>query len=125
MNNPKLNQEDIEDICEVEFVDEKKVRSLKKLLPCSEDVISLAQTFKALSDPTRIKIIFCLSQEELCVHDLATLLEMSVSAISHQLRVLRNMKLVKFRKQGKKVYYSLDDEHIESLFHQGLEHVQE
>lgn len=114
-----------EDICEVEFVDEGRVRSVKKILPSNPDIFALAETFKALSDATRVKIIFSLSKKELCVHDLANLLGMSVSAISHQLRILRNMKLVKFRKQGKKVYYSLDDEHIENLFNQGLEHVQE
>lgn len=122
MNNPELKEEGM---CEVEFVDAQKIRSLRKLLPCGEDIISLAETFKALSDPTRTKIIFCLSKNKLCVHDLASLLEMSVSAISHQLRILRNMKLVKFQKQGKKVYYCLDDKHIENLFSQGLEHVKE
>ncbi|RLE14665.1 transcriptional regulator [Candidatus Aerophobetes bacterium] len=114
-----------EDICEVEFVDEEKVKAVKKLLPSEKDIFALAETFKALADPTRVKIIFSLSKKELCVHDLASLLGMSLSAISHQLRILRNMKLVKFRKQGKMVYYCLDDEHIENLFNQGLEHVQE
>jgi len=114
-----------EDICEVEFVDEGRVKSVKKILPPDEDILALAETFKALADPTRTKIIFSLSKKELCVHDLASLLGMSVSAISHQLRVLRNMRLVKFHKQGKMVYYSLDDKHIENLFNQGLEHVRE
>lgn len=120
--DPKLKKEDI---CEVEWIDEEKVKALKKLLPSDKDIFALAETFKALADPTRTRIIFCLSKKELCVHDLASLLRMSLSAVSHQLRVLRNMKLVKFRKEGKMVYYSLDDEHIENLFTQGLEHVQE
>lgn len=83
----------------------------------------LAETFKTLGDPTRIKIIHALSQTELCVCDLAELLEMTQSAISHQLRVLRNNRLVKYRKEGRTVYYSLDDEHIVLLFNQGLVHV--
>lgn len=114
-----------EDICEVEFVDREKIKAVKELLPSDKDIFALAETFKALADPTRNRIIFALSKKELCVHDLASLLDMSLSAISHQLRILRNMKLVKFHKQGKMVYYSLDDKHIENLFNQGLEHVQE
>lgn len=83
----------------------------------------LAETFKTLGDPTRIKIIHALSQTELCVCDLAELLDMTQSAISHQLRVLRTNRLVKYRKEGRTVYYSLDDEHIVLLFNQGLIHV--
>lgn len=83
----------------------------------------LAEIFKTLGDPTRIKIIHALSQSELCVCDLAELLKMSQSATSHQLRVLRNHRLVKYRKEGRVVYYSLDDEHIVLLFNQGLQHV--
>lgn len=83
----------------------------------------LAETFKTLGDPTRIKIIHALSQTELCVCDLAELLDMSQSATSHQLRVLRTNRLVKYRKEGRTVYYSLDDDHILLLFNQGLIHV--
>ena len=91
-----------------------------------EDVIiRLAETFSALSDPTRAKIIFALQQEELCVCDLAHLIGLSTSAISHQLRLLRNLRIVKYRKEGKMVYYSLADKHIETLFNQGLEHMEE
>lgn len=88
-----------------------------------ENYQHLAELFKALGDPTRIKIIHALSQTELCVCDLAESLEMSQSAISHQLRVLRNNRLVKYRKEGRTVFYSLDDEHILLLFNQGLCHV--
>jgi len=94
------------------------------MLPSSL-VNDLADTFKALADSTRIKIIFALSEEELCVCDLANLLGLSISAVSHQLGTLRGMKLVKFRKEGKMVYYSLDDRHIENLFAEGLKHVRE
>ena len=79
----------------------------------------LARTFKALSDPTRVRIIAALINRELCVHDLAEALDMSHSAISHQLGTLREMRLVRFTKEGRHVYYALDDDHIHSLFRQG------
>jgi DNA-binding transcriptional ArsR family regulator len=92
----------------------------------TDDVFAgLAGIFKTLSDPTRIKILYGLSKTELCVCDLARLLGKSDSAVSHQLRVLRNQKLVKFRKEGKIAYYSLDDDHIHQLLHDGLTHVEE
>ncbi|HDZ84338.1 MAG TPA: transcriptional regulator, partial [Nitrospirae bacterium] len=74
---------------------------------------------------SRLKIIYALSKEELCVCDIASILGGSISAISHQLRILRNLRLVKFRKESKRVYYSLDDKHIKRLFDQGLKHVRE
>lgn len=90
----------------------------------SEGVIHrLVETFKALGDPTRARIVFALSRDELRVGDLASLLDVTPSAVSHQLRVLRNMNLVRYRRQGKMAYYSLDDEHIENLFKEGLRHV--
>ncbi|HEX2924370.1 MAG TPA: metalloregulator ArsR/SmtB family transcription factor [Chloroflexota bacterium] len=85
----------------------------------------LAQTFDVLGDPTRVKLISALMTGELCVCDLATLLGLSQSAISHQLRLLRNMRLVKYRRDGRIVHYSLDDQHIRDLFLQGLQHVAE
>ena len=84
----------------------------------------LARTFKALSDPTRVRIIAMLAERELCVHELAEALGMSHSAISHQLGTLREMRLVRFTKAGRHVYYALDDDHIDSLFRQSLEHIQ-
>jgi len=83
----------------------------------------LAEIFKALGDPTRLKIIYVLSKSPLCVCDIASLLDMTQSAISHHLRLLRNLKLVKFKKEGKMVIYSLDDDHVLRLFKEGLEHV--
>ncbi len=83
----------------------------------------LAETFKVLGDQTRIRILSALAGQELCVCDLAAIMEMSSSAVSHQLRVLRDARLVKYRKEGKMVYYSLDDQHVVNLFEQGLEHV--
>ncbi|MFB9327948.1 ArsR/SmtB family transcription factor [Paenibacillus aurantiacus] len=83
----------------------------------------MADLFKTLGDPTRVKIIHALSQCELCVHDLTEVLEMGQSAISHQLRFLRNLRIVKRRKEGKTVFYSLDDEHVQEVFLQTLEHL--
>ncbi|MBE7558330.1 helix-turn-helix transcriptional regulator [bacterium] len=94
-------------------------------MPAPETIIALAETFKALADPSRTRILFALSRAELCVCDLAELLGLSVSAISHQLRHLRELKLVKYRREGKMAYYSLDDDHVKTLFRQGLAHVEE
>ncbi|GFP20166.1 ArsR family transcriptional regulator, lead/cadmium/zinc/bismuth-responsive transcriptional repressor [Candidatus Hakubella thermalkaliphila] len=113
------------DVCEIEFVDEAKVNAVKTVMKSNGIIKNLAETFKALGDPTRLKIIFALSREELCVCDLARLLSLSGSTVSHQLRILRNMRLAKYRKEGKMAYYSLDDEHIGSLFEEGLRHVEE
>lgn len=112
-------------ICEVFYVNEKKVNAVRKMMKPNEIIVNLAQTFKVLGDPTRTKIIFALSREELCVCDIATLLGISQSATSHQLRVLRNMNLVRYRKEGRIAYYSLDDGHIKNLFDEGLRHVEE
>ena len=90
------------------------------------EIVSLADTFKALGDPTRIKILLALSdQPELCVYDLSSISDVSVSATSHQLRLLRNLRLIKYRKAGKFVYYSLDDAHIEILIQEAIKHVKE
>ncbi|QQE75429.1 helix-turn-helix transcriptional regulator [Brevibacillus composti] len=83
----------------------------------------LADLFRALGDPTRVKIIYALLQQELCVHDISTVLGMGQSAVSHQLRYLRNLRIVKRRKAGKTVFYSLDDVHIEEIFVQTLQHL--
>jgi ArsR family transcriptional regulator, lead/cadmium/zinc/bismuth-responsive transcriptional repressor len=88
-------------------------------------VESLAETFRILGDPTRVRILDVLSAGELCVCDIADLVESSESAVSHQLRLLRGMRLVRPRRAGRQVYYSLDDRHIVSLFQQGLKHVLE
>lgn len=111
--------------CEAVSIHKDTVNNVKKIMKSEEVITRLAETFSALSDPTRAKIIFALLNEELCVCDLAHLIGLSSSAISHQLRILRNLKIVKYRKDGKVVYYSLTDKHIENLFHQGLEHVEE
>lgn len=114
-----------EDICETHFIDLARVRYVERHMQADGVISRLAETFQVLGDPTRIKIIFALSQKELCVCDLAGLLKLSSSAISHQLRVLRNMRLVRCRKEGRIAYYSLDDSHISRLFEEGLKHVEE
>ena len=86
-------------------------------------LLPLSKMFKGLGDPTRLKIIYVLSHSDLCVCDISTLLKVSQSAISHQLKVLRDLNLVKFEKKGKLVIYSLDDSHVLELFGQGLDHV--
>lgn len=112
-----------EKICYVSSTDENTLKTIKDSLYEEETITQLSQIFKALADPTRLKIISVLSERSLCVCDIANLLDMTQSAISHHLRLLRNLKLVKFRKEGKMVIYSLDDDHVLQLFNQGLEHV--
>ncbi|MBA2736416.1 MAG: winged helix-turn-helix transcriptional regulator [Pyrinomonadaceae bacterium] len=116
---------EVSDACEAEFVDERKVKRVQKAMKRTEAIALLAETFKILGDSTRIKIAFALSKEELCVCDLANLLGASQSAVSHSLRVLRQMRLVKFRKEGRIAFYSLDDEHITHLLDEGFRHVEE
>lgn len=113
------------DVCDVHYINEKSVKAVQKAMIDDAVAEALAETFKVLSDPTRVKILFALSKAELCVCDLSALLGMNDSAVSHHLRLLRALKLVKYRREGRMAYYSLDDEHIEKLFQQGLEHVQE
>ena len=102
---------------------ETDLRPIKKEMISLQAASEMADWFKAFSDPTRIRIIAALLQKELCVHDLTVLLDMGQSAVSHQLRALRNTRIVKRRKQCKTVYYSLDDTHIEQIFLQTLQHI--
>jgi ArsR family transcriptional regulator, lead/cadmium/zinc/bismuth-responsive transcriptional repressor len=111
--------------CEIDFVDEERVAKVRRAMKSERSMIALAEMFKVLGDPTRIKLVIALSAAELCVCDLANLLGASQSAVSHSLRALRQMKLVKFRKEGKVVYYSLDDHHISHLIEDGMRHVEE
>jgi ArsR family transcriptional regulator len=115
----------IADACEIEFVDERKVKRVQRAMKPDQAVTALAETFKLLGDPTRVKIAFALSREELCVGDLANLLGVSQSAVSHSLRALRQMRLVRFRKEGKIAYYALDDDHITHLLDEGFRHIEE
>ena len=113
------------DRCDVFHLDPAKVTALKKKLLSEASVGALTETFKLLGDTTRVRILDALSRSELCVCDIAGLLGLSESAVSHQLRLLRGMRLVRPRRAGRMVFYTLDDQHIVGLFEQGLEHVEE
>jgi len=102
---------------------EADIVQVKAQLIADSAAEQLADLFKALGDPTRVKMIHALLQSELCVHDLTQVLGMGQSAVSHQLRFLRNMRIVKRRKVGKTVYYSLDDDHVEQVFVQTMQHL--
>jgi len=110
--------------CSVDAIHEDVVKKVKSVMPSDNDLYKLADLYKAMGDATRIRILSALAQSEMCVCDLSALLDMTQSAISHQLRVLRQANLVTFRKVGKVVYYSLEDAHITMLYEQGLVHVQ-
>jgi DNA-binding transcriptional ArsR family regulator len=105
------------------IIHEEVVAAVRKEMPGDEILLDLADLFKVFSDSTRIKILYALLRAEMCVCDIAALLGMSKSAISHQLRTLRQTRLVKYRREGKVVYYSLEDEHVGNIFDQGLVHV--
>ncbi len=109
--------------CEITCIDQTKVDSVREHLQPDKVILTIADTFKVLGDPTRAKIIHALMLEELCVCDIANVLGTTKWAVSHQLRILRNMNVVSFRKAGKIAYYSLNDRHIENLFTEALKHV--
>ncbi len=101
------------------------VESARGKLPADQDIATLAETFKTLGDPTRLRIVAALAGQELCVCDIAAVLGASQSAVSHSLRALRQLRLVRYRKAGKIAYYTLDDDHISTLLGEGLRHVRE
>ena len=111
--------------CSCSIIHEEVVAKVGESMPEEETLYDLAELFKVFGDTTRIKILCALLESEMCVCDIAALLCMNQSAISHQLRVLKQARLVKYRKEGKSVYYSLDDEHVKQIFDQGLVHVNE
>ena len=119
--------EDLENspVCEITCIHTNLIESVGKILIPEEQVNHLAELFKTLGDPTRIRIMDALAKSEFCVCDLVELLKLSQSATSHQLRVLRNNHLVKYRREGKMVYYSLDDDHVSALYREGIEHITE
>lgn len=114
-----------DDVCDLIQIDLARVRAIRSALVAPPAVQGLADTFSALGDPTRVRILDALSHGELCVCDLAAVLGLSQSAVSHQLRLLRGIRLVKPRREGRIVFYSLDDQHIISIFKQTLQHVEE
>lgn len=113
------------DICQINYVDDEQVTRARARMHDEQTIVELAETFKVLSEPTRVRILHALAEEELCVCDIAAVVEMSSSAVSHQLRILRTARLVRSRKDGKMVYYSLDDEHVRNLFEEGIRHLEE
>lgn len=111
--------------CQETAVHENELRKVRSRLPDEVELCDLAEFFKIFGDSTRIRILYALYEAELCVCDIAELLSISQSAASHQLALLRTSKLVKYRRDGKTVYYSLDDDHIFSIISQGMEHIKE
>lgn len=120
----RCNIDEVKD-CLCEEIHEELIDKAKQKMPEEETLYDLAELFKVFGDTTRVKILYALFSSEMCVCDIADLLKMTHSAISHQLRVLKQARLVKFRKAGKVVYYSLDDNHINQIFNCGLAHIQE
>lgn len=124
---PRVARENRSDLCEVEVVDHEKVARARAALPDPTTLVDLAELLRALGDPTRLQIVCALAAEgvdELCVCDLATLVTVSESAVSHSLRTLRQLGLVRYRKAGKIAYYTLDDAHVAQLVREGVHHIQ-
>lgn len=113
------------DVCEGCEIHQNLIAKAMEEMPAEEILYDMAELFKVFGDTTRIRILYALFSSEMCVCDIADLLNMTQSAISHQLKVLKQARLVKFRKEGKSVYYSLDDEHIKTILYQGISHVSE
>lgn len=107
------------------YVDEATLKNVDEKMPPEEELQDLADFFKVFGDATRLKILYVLLCSEMCVYDISTILGMSQSAISHQLRVLKQMDLVKNRREGKTIFYSLADDHITTILSQGLDHIEE
>lgn len=112
-------------LCDDLCVHESTVNELSAKMPDEEILYDIAELFKVFGDSTRVRILYALSESELCVCDIAELLNMTQSAISHQLRVLKQSRLVKYRRSGKTVFYSLCDDHIQTILNMGMEHVHE
>ena len=113
------------DTCEVNEIHTDRIEHALKCMPPEDELYDLAELFKVFGDSTRIRILFVLFGEEMCVCDLAEALSMTQSAISHQLRILKQNKLVKSRREGKSIFYSLADDHVGTIIGQGMEHVKE
>ncbi|NOX18525.1 MAG: winged helix-turn-helix transcriptional regulator [Chlorobi bacterium] len=112
-------------VCGVTYIDEERVKKIEEDFPAGDLISDASEILKVLGDPTRLRIVLALAREELCVCDLSVIAQVSVSAVSHQLRLLRGQRLVKFQKKGKMVYYSLADKHINSIVDMALEHADE
>ena len=122
--NMKKTKEELP-ICESKAIHNETIQKVKKSFPKEEIITDTADFFKVLGDATRMKILSALFREEMCVCDIANLLAMTQSEISHQLRVLKQTRLVKYRKEGKVVYYSLEDEHVKHIVEEAISHISE
>ena len=119
------NIDDTVECCECNEVHEELLKIVNETMPEETELYDLAELFKVFGDSTRIKILYALFESELCVNDIAQVVGISQSAVSHQLRLLKTSKLVKFRREGKAMYYSLDDDHVRSMIALGMEHTEE
>lgn len=115
----------MEEKAEYITIDKETVNEIENKMPEESELYELADLFKVFGDSTRIKILYVLFENEMCVYDIANILNMTQSAISHQLRVLKQNRLVRFRKEGKTVLYTLADEHVFTILRQGIEHIEE
>ena len=106
-------------------MDSETIKKIQENQPCDEYLYDLADLFRIFGDTTRIRILYALMESELCVNDITEILGMTQSAVSHQLRILKDAKLVKFRRDGKNTIYSLDDEHVHDILATGMEHIEE
>lgn len=121
----EISQNTEVEICEYMHAHEDTVKTVKALMPPDEELYDLAELYKIFGDSTRIKILYVLLESEMCVCDISTLIGVSQSAISHQLRQLRRANLIKPRRDGKTVFYSLADEHVKTIINNGMEHIHE
>jgi len=120
-----MRNEIIAEKCDCDVIHEEVMELVRERMPEEEKLLDLAELFKVFGDSTRVRILWALDTHEMCTCDIAYALNMTQSAISHQLRVLKQAKLVKSRREGKIVYYSLADEHVRTIFDQGMEHIVE
>ena len=125
MSNESINNTEQVEQCEYIHLHQDTIDKVNDNMPDEELLYDLADFFKVFADSTRIKILYSLMQSEMCECDIAQLLNATQSAISHQLRTLKQMKLVKFRREGKTIFYSLSDGHIKTILSQGIEHIEE
>jgi len=122
-NKKERNMKTQQYTCDCDVIHEEVVTRVREVMPESDNINKLVNLYKMFADGTRVKILWALSRERMCVCDLAVLLSMTKSAISHQLKSLRLTNIVKYEKQGKNVYYSLDDEHVRDVLEKGFEHI--
>lgn len=125
INHRHDETEEVNEVCETQHVHKKTVGAVKNAMPDEDTIYDLAELFKVFGDSTRTKIISALFEAELCVCDICAVLSMTKSAVSHQLRILRQTNIVKARRVGKEVFYSLDDDHIYQIYQMALKHLTE